>query len=84
MFSLTLRTMPEAKLPKAARHSCVRAALGQLQGGQSQGGHLQGVAPLRGWYRGAKALTAASRLGTSDCAISICVERPFQNPEARP
>jgi hypothetical protein len=78
MFSLTLRTKPEAKLPKAARHSC--------------GDSLVQVLPVRGWYRGPAALAAASIQvvhvvpGTNGRAILDCfengIETELQNPGA--
>jgi len=73
MFSLTLRTKPEAKLPKAARHSCDRSL-----------GHAVGRLPARGWYRGSAALvTTASHVvpGTPDC-LSNGVGIALQNPGA--
>ena len=50
MFSLTLRTTPEAKLPMAARHSCAHSPL------------RGGLAAWRTLYRGPAAGAAASSL----------------------
>ena len=71
MFSLTLRATTEAKLPKAARRSCVHSL-----------GHGICIAPPIGWYRGLATPPVASSLGTIDRANGI--DRPFQGPEARP
>jgi hypothetical protein len=84
MFSPTLRTRPEAKLPKAARHSC-GDSLGHLAG--QVAGHVAGQLPMRGWYRGLAALAAASSHvvpGTNDRSTLDCfasgIEIELQNP----
>jgi hypothetical protein len=74
MFFLTLRTTPEAKLPKAARHSC----------GDSRG-QVAGQLPVHGWYRGPAARAAASSHvvpGTNGRALLDCLELELQNPRA--
>jgi hypothetical protein len=82
MFSLTLRTKPEATLPKAARHSC-GISLGQVAGDL----------PVFGWsrYRGpaawALAPAAVSNLslvapGTNGRAIVDCIAIGLQTPGA--
>jgi hypothetical protein len=85
MFSVTQRSMPEAKLPKAAWHACVRpnAVLETLQAGRLPGVVLQG-GPGCPWDRRTNIGAVASSLGTSDCAALIRAERPYQLPEVLP
>jgi len=88
MFSLTLRTKREAKLPKAARHSCG----GSLRATRTSSGQIAGQLRVRGWYRGPEALAASSSHvvpGTNDCfaigrgtAIANGVAFALQNPGA--
>jgi hypothetical protein len=85
MFSLTQRSMPEAKLPKAAWHACVRpnAVLEGLQAGRLPGVALKGGPGCQS-HRRTNSGAVASSLGTSDCAVIIRAERPYQLPEALP
>ena len=81
MLSLTRRSIPEAELPKAVWHSCVRpnAVLEGLQAGRLP-------------YRGTNIDAVAFSLETTDCAGIFLAGPPFQDqgqdraqdPEALP
>jgi hypothetical protein len=88
MFSLTLRTKPEAKLPKAARHSC-GVSLGQVAGDLPVGGWSRYRGPVARARASARALApaAASNLslvapGTNGRALLDCIEIELQTPGA--
>jgi hypothetical protein len=85
MFSLTLRTKPEAKLPKAARRSCGCS----LKANKATERQMARQLPARDWCRGLVALAARSShvvpgthgRSTFDCFANR-VEIELQNPEA--
>jgi hypothetical protein len=92
MLSLTRRSIPEANLPKAAWHSCVRPNVARegLQAGRLPVGGLE-TGLCHESYRRTNIVTVATSLGTTDCAGIVLApagqapaDRPFQDPEALP